>query len=132
MPNATSEPQNDTEPTTAPNSEAITTYSGSPAKASVVRNSDHAMSATAPPPTPLNSATICGIAVIRTLRADGTPSAAPTTSPTMISSQLWRTVSSVASTATSMPTAAILLPRTAVRGPVSPDRPRMNSANATM
>ena len=132
LPNATSEPQNDTEPTTAPNSEAITTYSGSPAKASVVRNSDHAMSATAPPPTPLNSATICGIAVIRTLRADGTPSAAPTTSPTMISSQLWRTVSSVANTATSMPTAAILLPRTAVRGPVSPDRPRMNSANATM
>ena len=98
----------------------------------MVRNSDHAMSATAPPPTPLNSATICGIAVIRTRRADGTPSAAPITSPTRISSQLWRTVSSVASTATSMPTAATLLPRTAVRGPVSPDRPRMNSANATM
>ena len=132
LPNATSEPQNDTEPTTAPNRKAITTYSGSPANASVVRNSDQAIRATAPPPTPLNSATICGIAVIRTRRADGTPSAAPITSPTRISSQLWRTVSSVASTATSMPSAAILLPRTAVRGPVSPDRPRMNSANATM
>ena len=29
-----------------------------------MRNSTHAIRATAPPPTPLNSATICGIAVI--------------------------------------------------------------------
>ncbi len=112
--------------------EAITTYSGSPANASVVRNSDQAIRATAPPPTPLNSATICGIAVIRTRRADGTPSAAPTTSPSEDQQPVVAHVSSVASTATSMPSAAILLPRTAVRGPVSPDRPRMNSANATM
>ena len=41
------------------------------------RNSAHAISATAPPPTPLNSATICGIAVIFTLRAAGTPTAVP-------------------------------------------------------
>ena len=88
-----------------------------------MRNSDQAISATAPPPTPLNSATICGIAVIFTWRADGTPSAAPTTSPTTISSQLCSTCSSVATTAMVMPTAAILLPRTAVFGPVRPIRP---------
>lgn len=87
-------------------------------------NSTHAMSATAPPPTPLNSATICGIAVILTLRADGTPTSAPIATPRTISSQLpMPGVSRVASTATPMPTAAIQLPRTAVRGPVRPIRP---------
>ena len=37
-------------------------------------NSDHAISATVPPPTPLNSATSCGIAVILVFFAGGTPS----------------------------------------------------------
>ena len=45
------------------------------------------MSAIAPPPTPLNSATICGIAVIFTLRALGTPTAVPMATPMTISSQ---------------------------------------------
>ena len=49
------------------------------------RYSTNAISATAPPPTPLNSATICGIAVIFTLRAAGTPTAVPTAMPTAIS-----------------------------------------------
>ena len=40
-------------------------------------NSASAISATAPPPTPLNSATICGIAVIFTERAPTTPMTAP-------------------------------------------------------
>ena len=35
-----------------------------------VWNSLNAISAAAPPPTPLNSATICGIAVIFTARAE--------------------------------------------------------------
>ena len=48
-------------------------------------NSAAAISAAAPPPTPLNSATICGIAVIFTLRAETTPMTAPTAIPTMIS-----------------------------------------------
>ena len=89
----------------------------------MVRNSDQAISATAPPPTPLNSATICGIAVILTWRADGTPSAVPITRPTMIRIQLCSTCSSVATTASAIPAAAILLPRTAVFGPVRPIRP---------
>ena len=51
------------------------------------RNSTREMSATAPPPTPLNSATICGIAVIFTLRALGIPIAVPTTTPAAIRPQ---------------------------------------------
>ena len=86
------------------------------------------MIATAPPPTPLNSATICGIAVMRTLRAAGIPIAIPITSPSAISHGVLEPlstcgVSSVATTAIAMPTAAILLPRTAVRGPVRPLMP---------
>jgi hypothetical protein len=71
----------------------------------------------------LNSATICGIAVIRTRRAGGTPDArrprAREDQQPVVAHREQRR-----DTATTMPTAAILLPRTAVRGPVSPDRPR--------
>jgi hypothetical protein len=42
------------------------------------------MSATAPPPTPLKSATICGIAVIFTARAAGTPMTVPSAMPSAI------------------------------------------------
>ena len=55
----------------------IATYVASPAKPSEPRNSTQAISATAPPPTPLKSATICGIAVIFTRRADRQPMAVP-------------------------------------------------------
>ena len=90
----------------------------------MVRNSDHAISATAPPPTPLNSATICGIAVILTRRAAGTPINAPSTRPSPISAQLpIPGISRVATIAITIPTAAIQLPRTAVCGPVSPISP---------
>ena len=89
-----------------------------------MRNSTHAISAIAPPPTPLNSATICGIAVIRTWRAAGMPIAVPMATPRMIRPQLpMPGISSVAMTAMAMPTAAMRLPRTAVFGPVSPIRP---------
>jgi hypothetical protein len=81
----------------------------------------------------LNSATICGIAVIFTLRALGTPTTVPTTSPSAINPQSptsrW---ASVATTAIAMPTAATWLPRTAVRGPLSIRRPTMNRPKATM
>ena len=82
------------------------------------------MSATAPPPTPLKSATICGIAVMRTCRAAGIPTAVPIATPTASSPQLpIPFVSRVAITASAMPAAAMRLPRTAVRGPVSPLSP---------
>ena len=106
---------------------------GSPEKASLWRNSTQAMSATAPPPTPLNSATICGIAVIFTLRAAGTPTTVPMTIPSAMRPQFpMPSMRSVATTATPMPTAAIWLPRTAVLRTGQSDRPEMNSEKATM
>ena len=124
FPNAMFDPQNEIDPTIAANSDGISTFSAkSPPKA--WRYSTHAMIATAPPPTPLNSATICGIAVIRTFRAAGTPIATPIAIPSAISHGVLDPlstcgVSSVATIAIAIPTAAILFPRTAVRGPVSP------------
>ena len=74
FPNAMFEPQKETEPMIAANSIGISASSaGLPPAASDSRYSTNEISATAPPPTPLNSATICGIAVIFTLRAAGTP-----------------------------------------------------------
>ena len=89
------------------------------------RNSAHEIRNTAPPPTPLNSATICGIAVMCTIRAAGIPTAVPSTSPSAISQGVlepsntcgWMSVEMIA---TAIPVAAIRLPRTAVRGPVKP------------
>ena len=118
------DPQNEIDPTIAANSDGISVFSGkSPPK--WWRYSTQAMIATAPPPTPLNNATICGIAVMWTLRAAGTPTAVPITSPSAISHGVLRPLStcgvnSVAITAIAIPTAASLLPRTAVRGPVRP------------
>ncbi len=133
LPKAMFEPQKETEPTIAANSEKTVMYVATPVKPSVRRNSDHEIRNTAPPPTPLNSATICGIAVIFTWRAAGTPTAVPSATPSTIRPQLPSPgFSSVAITAITMPTAAMRLPRTAVVGPESPRRPWMNSANATM
>ncbi len=47
-------------------------------------NSTSEISAAAPPPTPLNSATICGIAVIFTFRAPTTPITDPIAIPAAI------------------------------------------------
>ncbi len=81
----------------------------------------------------MKSATIWGIAVIFTLRAAGTPTAAPNARPSTIRPQLPSLeLSSVATTAIAMPTAAVRLPRTAVVGPERPRRPWMKSAKATM
>ena len=79
FPNAMFEPQKETEPMIAEKRIGIISSSGMSPPA--CRNSAHATSATAPPPTPLNSATICGIAVIFTLRAAGMPTAVPITTP---------------------------------------------------
>ena len=79
------EPQKETEPTIAANTSGIAVSSVLHADRRASRNSAQAISATAPPPTPLNSATICGIAVIFTLRAAGTPTAVPIAMPSAIS-----------------------------------------------
>ena len=124
------DPQNETEPTIAANSVGISDFStqNDPPERKWWRYSIQAMIATAPPPTPLNIATIWGIAVIRTFRAAGTPIAVPMTNPKAISHGVLDPdstcgVKSVATIAIAMPTAAILFPRTAVRGPVSPLMP---------
>ena len=78
------EPQKEIEPMIAANRIGISASSG---MSTSDRNSTTLMSATAPPPTPLNSATICGIAVIFTLRAAGTPTATPIATPTTIRPQ---------------------------------------------
>ena len=76
------EPQKEIEPMIAANSIGISvSSSGLPPSSSASRYSTTLISATAPPPTPLNSATICGIAVIFTLRAAGMPTAVPITRP---------------------------------------------------
>ena len=49
------------------------------------RNSAAAIRAAAPPPTPLKIATICGIAVIGTMRAEATPMTVPIAIPATIS-----------------------------------------------
>ena len=119
------DPQNEIDPTIAPNSSKISTRSGQPPPKAGGGTPTHAISATAPPPTPLKIATICGIAVIFTRSAAGIPIAVPIATPSRISQTVlepWNSPlrSSVAITAIAMPTAAILLPRTAVRGPVRP------------
>jgi len=58
---------------------------GLPPMSRASRYSTYEMSATAPPPTPLKSATIWGIAVIFTCRAAGTPITVPTSTPRAIS-----------------------------------------------
>ena len=65
-------------------------------------------SAAAPPPTPLKMATICGMAVIFTSRAAGTPMTAPMAMAMMMSTRLrvWEYTTgseNVHATATSMP-----------------------------
>ena len=132
LPKAMFEPQKEIDPTIAANTSGMPT-SRSVRSPPCSRNSAHAISAIAPPPTPLNRATICGIAVIFTLRAAGTPMTVPITIPSAIRPQLpVSSRSSVAMTATAMPTAAVRLPRTAVVGEVSCARPMMNRLKATM
>ncbi len=80
-------------------------------------NSASETSAAAPPPTPLNSATICGIAVIFTRRAATAPKAAPMAPPRIITqptcTPVCRAVTTIAS---AIPAAPILLPSRACLG----------------
>ena len=65
--------------------EALMSVFSEPGSGARLWNSASEINAAAPPPTPLKSATICGIAVIRTLRAATAPKEPPTTIPTAIS-----------------------------------------------
>ena len=84
--NATSEPENEIEPISAERTiETISSLATSPLP---TWNSASATSAAAPPPTPLNRATICGIAVIFTVRAPTTPTTVPIAAATTSRAQL--------------------------------------------
>ena len=83
--NAIIEPENEIEPISAERtSEIEMSRCRSPESGASRWNSAHETSAAAPPPTPLNSATICGIAVIFTRRAATAPNAPPITIATII------------------------------------------------
>ena len=84
--NAIIEPENEMLPMIAESTidELMSTLSV-PGSGACRWNSASEISAAAPPPTPLNSATICGMAVMRTLRAATAPNVPPTIMPTMIS-----------------------------------------------
>ena len=113
--NATSEPENEIEPMSA--DRTIETTSSSARSPVATWNSASATSAAAPPPTPLNRATICGIAVIFTVRAPTTPTIAPIAPPTMISAQLPMPSSArVVAIATIIPTPPTQLPLRACFG----------------
>ncbi len=78
-----------------------------PGANSLTRNSAVEMSAAAPPPAPLKSATICGIAVIFTLSAEYKPMAPPTSTPTAMAHQPTPSICQIAAMmASSMPAAA--------------------------
>src|SRR5215208_4292818 len=101
-----------------------------PGSGALLWNSTSEMRAAAPPPTPLNSATICGIAVIFTLRAPTTPITAPIAIPTAMNHHPVTTSSfvSVTTTATSIPNAPIHVPSRAWRGDERNRSARMNDA----
>ena len=101
--------------------------------------SSAATSMAAPPPRPLNSATICGIAVILTEYAPHAPSTRPTPIAIAMSVQLRAGTSpppgpwscgSTAIMAITMPMAAMIFPRRAVFGEPSSLIPMMNSTAA--
>ncbi len=84
-----------------------------------------ATSTEAPPPKPFRSATICGMAVMRTFSASTAPMAPPTAIPASTTPNAVKkprpapssnTSGSVSRIAKSMPRAPMRLPRTAVRG----------------
>jgi hypothetical protein len=87
--------------------------------------------AAAPPPTPLNAATIWGIAVIFTRRAAGTPMATPMAiAPTM--SGMWPSPlrAKVAPMAIAIPAAPTRFPARARLGELRPFSARMKPTTA--
>ena len=129
----TIEPENDTLPI-----RTVNAIAASDAVASCeipgpgLRNSGEATSAAAPPPTPLNSATSCGIAVIFTPRAMGVAIRMPTATAAMIRPRCFRCgVARATTTASAAPALPIRTPLRAVRGADRPFRVRMKQTPTT-
>ncbi len=123
----TSEPENEIAPTSSVNTIATRTHGSS-----VWASSSRATSAAAPPPTPLKSATSCGIWVICTRRATG----AAIAEPTAMAARIHGMFSSLderntVTTAMRAPAAPMRLPRRAVFGELRPFSARMKQTAAT-
>jgi hypothetical protein len=107
-------PANETDPISAERTIAVETLrSRVPGSAIDVWKSEKATRAAAPPPTPLNSATICGIAVIFTARAAYQPIGAVTAITIRIQTNWSESrpgMKNVATMAIAMPNAPIRLP----------------------
>ena len=134
FPKATSEPEKEIEPTSAEMTVATPRSTPtSPACAQTLWNSTSETRAAAPPPTPLNSATICGIAVIFTFFAPTTPITEPISIPAAIHHQPGRPLSSPSVTrmAQTIPAAPIWTPRRAWRGDERKRSARMNATIVT-
>src|SRR5690242_20186950 len=103
---------------------------GAPGSGRIRCSSASEIKAAAPPPTPLNSATICGIAVIFTLRAATAPNPPPISIASAIAHQLVEPILiQVTTIASSIPAAPIWLPRRACAGF---DRNRSARMNVTI
>ena len=132
--NATTLPENEIEPMMQPN------IVSAPARAWLMcRNSAVEMSAAEPPPQPFRIATICGMSVMATRRAATAPATAPIAMAAAIRPRLCggppsgfsiMPASSV-TVATTMPRAAVVLPRRACAGEDRNLRPTMNSTAAS-
>ncbi len=118
FPNATIEPENETAPMRPESTMArpMSTF-GVPGSGRTRCSSASAMSAAAPPPTPLKSATICGIAVIFTRRAATAPKPPPISIASAIAHQsLPPVLTHVTAIAITIPIAPSWLPRRARAG----------------
>jgi hypothetical protein len=129
LPNATRLPQNVTVPI-SPDA-AVATSGCISIRPPVCMKSAPATSVDAMPPNPLKIATISGMPVIGTRAAAIAPITLPTTTPARMNGNDSPSAISVAITASSIPAAPSALPRTAVRGWVSPLMPKMNRTEAT-
>src|SRR6266542_2332115 len=132
-PMATRLPANDTAPISAESMIAIPMSALiRPGSGATSWKSASATSAAAPPPTPLKSATICGIAVIFTARAAYAPIGADASITIRIDQSLWTPRwAKVAAMAIPIPAAPIRFPSGAVFGEERNRRARMKATIVT-
>ena len=120
-----------TDPTTMVKAMAISSNAGADPARETASSSTNATIAAAAPPTPLKSATSCGIWVICTRYAASAPITVPTATAIKIQPRWSRSLDKKTITqASTAPIAPIRLPRRAVRGEDSPFKATMKHTAA--